>query len=147
MGKNGNIHPTRIFKSPDELLKAWEGYKEYVKEQENDWKKIQYVGKDGLKVEDVVKVPYTMSGFEVYCFKNHGTVHHYFDNKDDYFGDFGVICRAIKQEIREHQIIGGMNGFFNPSITQRLNGLADKQEREISGGLSIPQVPDIGERK
>jgi hypothetical protein len=39
-----------------------------------------------------------------------------------------------------------MNGFFNPSITQRLNGLIDKKETEVKGGLNIPPVPDIGNR-
>ena len=31
-------------------------------------------------------------------------------------------------EIRQDQIEGGMSGIYNPSITQRLNGLTDKSE-------------------
>tara|TARA_R110000782_G_scaffold259125_1_gene349358 strand:- start:382 stop:819 length:438 start_codon:yes stop_codon:yes gene_type:complete len=145
MGKKP--HPTRIFKTPEELEQAWENYKENVKTQEGQWEKVQYVGKDGARVTDGVKVPYTMAGFEVYCYKNYGSVHHYFDNKLELYNDFGTICRAIRTEIREHQIIGGMNGFFNPSITQRLNGLTDKKEIEHKGELNIPNVPDIGDRK
>ena len=40
-----------------------------------------------------------------------------------------------------------MVGIFNPSITQRLNGLVDKKETELKGTLNIPQLPDIGKRK
>ena len=40
--------------------------------------------------------------------------------------------RAGREEIREDQIIGGMLSFYNPSITQRLNGLVEKQETSIT---------------
>ena len=39
-----------------------------------------------------------------------------------------------------------MLGFFNPSITQRLNSLVDKNQTELKGGLNIPKLPDIGNR-
>ena len=50
MAKNGNIHPTRLFKSPDDLLKVWNEFKENVKQQANEWLKVSYVGKDGERV-------------------------------------------------------------------------------------------------
>lgn len=128
MAKNGNIHPTRIFKTPEELKNAFDDYKENLKEQSQEWLKVQYVGKDADRVADGQKVPMTLEGFKRYCRENHGEVQHYFDNKDDYYNDFGVICSRIREEIRENQIIGGMLGFYNPSITQRLNGLTDKKE-------------------
>lgn len=125
------MHPTRIFKKPEELQKAWEAFKKDVEEQSKAWLKVQYVGKDGDRVADAQKVPLTYEGFKRFCRKNYGEVQHYFENTDGYYNDFCDICRAIKEEIRENQIIGGMLGFYNPSITQRLNGLVDKQEREI----------------
>ena len=42
--------------------------------------------------------------------------------------DFIGVCRAINEEIRECQIIGGMLGIYNTSITQRLNNLTEKHE-------------------
>ena len=33
-----------------------------------------------------------------------------------------------REYFRNNQIIGGMLGVFNPSITQRLNGLTEKQD-------------------
>jgi hypothetical protein len=141
------MHPTRIFKTPEDLLKAWGEYKQSLKEQAKEWPKIQYVGKDGNRVTDYPVIPFTLEGFKRYCRENHGDIHHYFESKDSYYDEFRGICSHIKEEIREQQIIGGMLGFYNPSITQRLNGLKEQSETEIKGTLNIPRVPDIGDRK
>ncbi len=130
MAKKGNIHPTRIFKTPEDLEKAFTEYKEDLKEQSNEWLRIQYVGKDGDRVTDPQKVPMTLEGFERFCYSKYGCVGQYFDNKDGLYEDFVAICSRVKKEIRENQIIGGLLGFFNPSITQRLNGLAEKTENK-----------------
>lgn len=122
------MHPSRIFKTPEELEIVWTSYKESLKQEALEWIKVQYVGKDGDRREDPMKLPYTMEGFEVYCYNNHGCVNQYFDNKDGYYGDFVTICSHIKKEIRANQITGGLLGIYNPSITQRLNGLAEKSE-------------------
>jgi hypothetical protein len=120
------MHPSRIFKSPDDLQKAWNEYKEDLKKQSEKWLKVQYVGKEGERVTDAQKVPMTMEGFEVFCYDNYGCVNQYFDNKDGYYDEFVTICSRIKKEIRQDQITGGMLGFYNPSITQRLNNLHEK---------------------
>jgi hypothetical protein len=84
-------------------------------------------------------VPYTLEGFKRYCRKNYGDVEQYFWNKDNYYNDFVGICSYIKNEIRENQITGGLLGFYNPSITQRLNNLTDKVETTI---VEQPLFPD-----
>ena len=123
------MHPTRIFKTPEELLKVWKDYKQDIVIQDMNWLKVQYVGKDGNRVTDAVKIPYTLEGLKRFCWdKNIGDISSYFTNDRDLYNDFTTVCSRIKNEIREHQIIGGMNGFFNPSITQRLNSLTDKTE-------------------
>jgi hypothetical protein len=124
------MHPTRIFKHPDELAKAWGEYKESIKQQAAEWMKVQFVGKDGDRVEEPTKVPYTFEGFKRFCREKYGCVNDYFLNSGGYYEDFTTICSHIKDEIRENQIVGGMLGFFNPSITQRLNGLSEKQQVE-----------------
>lgn len=141
------MHPSRIFKTTSELETAWNEYKQDVDKQSSQWLKIQYVGKEGERKTDGQKVPLTMEGFERFCYDNYGCVHQYFDNKDNYYNEFVTICSRIKKEIRENQIVGGMLGFYNPSITQRLNSLVDKSSTEIKGGLNIPNLPDIGGRK
>lgn len=139
------MHPTRIFKSPDDLKKAWEGYKAKRIDEAKKWPKVQYVGKDGFRVEDYPVLPLTMEGFELYCFDNHGTVKHYFANVDNYYTDFCDICSRIRTEIRDHQITGGLLGQFNPSITQRLNGLTEKTETKLI--MEQPLFPDVNESK
>lgn len=126
------MHPTRIFNEPKDLDKVWESFKENLKEQAKEWVKVQYVGKDGTRVAEPTKVPLTLEGFKRFCRKDYGEVEQYFTNQGDYYNDFVGICRAIKEEIRENQIIGGLLGFHNPSITQRLNGLTEKTEQTIN---------------
>ena len=128
MAKNGNIHPTRIFRTPHELEMAWIAYKEDLEIQALEWVKIQYVGKDGNRMTDSYKLPLVQEGFYVFCYKNYGIVKEYFLNRDGYYDDFHTICSHIKEEIRANQITGGLLGIYNPSITQRLNSLVEKTE-------------------
>ena len=126
-------HPTRLFNKPEELKAVFEAYKEDVKEQSKEWLRIMYVGKDAERKEEGQKVPYTFEGFKRFVRKSHGEVEQYFLNTGGYYNDFVGICRAIKEEIRENQIIGGMLNFYNPSITQRLNNLSDNIDHTTKG--------------
>ena len=121
------MHPTRIFRTPDELEQAWKLYKESLVSQE-EWFKVQYVGKEGERVTDAFKMPYTFDGFEVFCYENYGCVEQYFKNAGGLYNDFIPLCSHIKKEIRSNQITGGLLGVYNPSITQRLNNLVEKTE-------------------
>lgn len=134
-------------KTPEEMLILWDDYKSSILEKSKEWPKVQYVGKDGIKKTDYPKMPLTVDGFEVYCYDLVGCVGQYFDNKDKLYNDYVAICSRIRKECRADQINGGMLGFYNPSITQRLNNLVDQKSTEIKGGLNIPNLPDIGGRK
>jgi hypothetical protein len=128
MAKNGNIHPTRIFRSPDELELAWQAYKDHLIEEAHKWPKVQYVGKDGERVEDYPRLPLTQQGFEVFCYKNYGCVEQYFKNPNGVYDEFIPVCSHIKKEREENQITGGLLNIYNASITQRLNNLVEKVE-------------------
>lgn len=138
------MHPSRIFKSPEDLKKAFNEYKDDLKKQESEWTKVQYVGKEGDRVEDELKLPLTMEGFELFCYDNYGCVEQYFKNQDNYYEDFIPICSRIRKEIRNNQITGGMLGVFNTSITQRLNNLKEQIEQE-NINKEIPLFPDVQE--
>ena len=114
-----NPHPSRIFKTPNELSDAWVKYKQHLKVEAKQWEKIQYVGKDGEKRTDYPKLALTLDGFEVWAYDIYGCIGQYFDNKDNYYNDFVAICSRIRKECRADQIQGGLLGFYNPSITQR----------------------------
>ena len=124
-------HPKRIFKKPKDLNKAWLEYKDNLKKEAEKWPKTQYVGKDGDRKTDYPKLPLTLDSFEVYCYNIYGCVGQYFKNKDRLYDDFVPLCAHIRQECKADQITGGLLNVYNPSITQRLNGLVDKSESTI----------------
>jgi len=139
--KTKKPHPTRLFKTPEELYQAFERYKKDVADkQSKNWCKTIYVGKDATPTKEPQKVPLTFEGFKIFCRKDFGEVEQYFVNQDQNYNDFLSICRAIKEEIRNDQIIGGMLHFYNPSITARLNNLTDKSETTIK--VEQPLFPD-----
>lgn len=119
----------KYIETPEALLDLFESYKLDLRhKQPLEWKEWQYVGKDGNRVEDTLKVPMTMEGFRRFGYDKGVTIKHYFDNQKGAYDDYCTICSRISNEIREDQIIGGLLGKYNPSITQRLNGLREQSE-------------------
>jgi hypothetical protein len=136
----------KLIESPDFLWDLFKKYKEDVKSKPiivKDW-----VGKDASSVYREKEKPLTIEGFENWLEDNEIITHlsDYFANTDKRYSDFTTICSRIKRNIRQDQIEGGMAGIYNPSITQRLNGLVDKKETELKGSINIPKLPDIGNR-
>jgi hypothetical protein len=72
----------------------------------------------------------TIEGFENYL-EDLEIISHlsdYFANTNNNYSDYSTICSRIKRNVKQDQIEGGMAGIYNPSITQRLNNLVEKQE-------------------
>jgi hypothetical protein len=121
---------TKYIETPE---KMWELFCDYKKEvKDNPRKKHTFVGKDGVSEFELLERPLTMEGFECYVADLDiiNDLGDYFSNKDNKYLDYSTICSRIKKEIKNDQIEGGMVGQYNPSITQRLNGLVDKKETE-----------------
>lgn len=138
----------RNIDSPEMMWKLFQDYVVDLKSKESEWLKVQYVGKEGVRETDELKLPLTLEGFKRYCWDIEvGCIEQYFKNIDDKYSEFLPICSRVKNSIRENQITGGLLNVFNPSITQRLNDLSDKKEYDLKGSLNIPQIPDIGNRK
>ena len=115
--------------------KLWEHFQHYKKETKSkpflikDW-----VGKDAFNVQREKERPLTIEGFECWLFDNDiiGDLSHYFANTNDKYSEFLTICSRIKKAVRQDQIEGGMAGMYNPSITQRLNGLVEKTQTDVN---------------
>lgn len=120
----------KLIESPEKMLELFEAYKKEVKE--NPFEVKDWVGKDGDEVFREKEKPLTMEGFECHVFNQglNGELSHYFSNKDERYTDYVAICSRIRKEIRRDQIEGGMASIYNPSITQRLNGLTEKTENK-----------------
>lgn len=117
--------------SPEHLLELFEEYKRRTKE--NPFRVIDYVGKDAIPVHREKERPLTMEGFNVFVFKEGiaSGLQNYFANLNGRYKRFLSVCSYIREEIRQDQIEGGMAGMYNPSITQRLNNLVDKQQVQV----------------
>ena len=127
----------KYIETPEKLYELFKQYKEFVKSKPylvKDW-----VGKDGFEVKREKEKPLTMEGFECYLYDNDiiADLGHYLMNRDNVYSEYVTICTRIKKEIRDDQIGGGMAGIYNPSITQRLNGLVEKSETDNKGDITI----------
>lgn len=118
----------KYIETPERMLNLFEDYRTEVKA--NPKLKNDFAGKDAQEVIKKFERPLTMEGFENYVFKKglNADLSHYFSNYEGRYTDYLAICSHIRREIRQDQIEGGMVGIYTPSITQRLNGLVEKQE-------------------
>ena len=129
-------------KTPEILYDLFVEYKTYVKK--DPIKKMDFKGKDATPVFYLLEKPLSMVGFENFVFHKGiiSTLAHYFMNLDNRYSKYVSICSRIRGEIKEDQINGGMAGIYNPSITQRLNGLVDKQEHTVKAEQPLFNTDD-----
>ena len=135
MGKN------KYIETPEKMWELFEAYRKEVKS--NPRHITDFYGKDGEERIKPLERPLTLEGFRNYARKTISCVQDYFANTNDAYSEYSTICRAIMEEIRQDQIEGGMVGQYNPSITQRLNGLVDKQELKLEA-KKLPEWFDEG---
>lgn len=124
---------------PEELWELFEAYKKDAKSKPfvvTDW-----VGGMGTQVERKKERPLTMEGFNLFCWDTISQLKDYFSNRDGRYDNYVHICSRIKEAIREDQIGGGMAGIYNPSITQRLNGLVEKTQTDVKVEQGL--FPDV----
>jgi len=117
----------KYIETPEKLMELFESYKASRQPRE-----IQKATAAGVKSEWHTP-PLTMEGFENYCYNVIGCVEQYFKNQAGLYTEYIPICSHIKRLIRQDQIEGGMVGQYNPSITQRLNGLTEKTDVTTNG--------------
>lgn len=135
----------KLIKTPEKL---WELFEAYVEDTKGNPRTIsEFHGKEGEERIKPLERPLSMAGFERYVFRLDTTeingLDQYFSNRGNKYDDFVGICRAIRNDIKADQIEGGMVGQYNSSITQRLNGLTDKQE--VTQKVEQPIFGDTGE--
>jgi hypothetical protein len=134
MGKN------KYIESPEKMWEYFEEYKKTIKDKPILVK--DYVGKDGMEVNREKERPLTVEGFECYLYDNGiiSDISHYFANLDKRYTEYIAICSRIRKAVRNDQIEGGMAGIYNPSITQRLNGLTEKTDNTHK--VELTKKPD-----
>jgi hypothetical protein len=130
----------KYIETPEKMWEYFETYKKWVKE--NPIQVQDYVGKDAEMVYRTKERPLTIDGFECWCYDNEiiSDLSQYFANTEQRYTDYQTICSRIRKAVRTDQIEGGMAGIYNPSITQRLNNLVERQENTIV--TEQPLFPD-----
>ena len=135
----------KYIETPNKLWELFESYKKDVKD--NPRKKHTFVGKEGRGDYELLERPLTMSGFRAYGHRKSVTLLHYFSNTGGAYDVYCTICTHILDEIRQDQIEGGSVGQYNASITQRLNGLTDKQEIKTEEKITNLTVNVVRKKK
>tara|TARA_R100000951_G_scaffold33959_1_gene29002 strand:- start:6171 stop:6593 length:423 start_codon:yes stop_codon:yes gene_type:complete len=134
MGKN------KYIETPEKMWELFEAYNLELKGKpilQHD-----FVGKDAESVRREKERPLTFEGFQNYLDDTGliGVIEQYFENRDGRYSDYVGICSRIKRKIRQDQIEGGMAGIYNPSITQRLNNLTERQDITSKGDkVNLPE--------
>lgn len=123
----------KYIESPEAL---WKHFTDYVKkEADNPMYKVDYVGKDGMKVDTALQVPITFEGFECYLWDIDvikGGLGDYSSNKGGNYEEYSTIITRIKQNCFVHNFKGASVGIFNANIISRKLGLTDKQENNVN---------------
>ena len=139
MAKVAPPQKKKYIESPDQL---WNYFLAYCSDAKAKPYEVEdWVGGMAMKVVRKKEKPLTLEGFNVWLFAGGiiSTVHDYMGNKNGKYESYSEICSRIKEAIRADQIEGGMAGMYNPSITQRLNNLAEISNVTVS---EQPLFPD-----
>lgn len=131
----------KAIESPEKL---WEYFLRYKEDTKNNPIRVHdFVGKDGNSVYREKERPLSVDGFECWLFDNNiiNDLSNYFANSNNAYTEFSTICSHIRKVVRNDQIAGGMAGIYNPSITQRLNGLVEKIQQDIN--VEQPLFTDV----
>lgn len=132
--------------SPEQLWQFFEEYKGEVKGKPYLKHQIK-TNKDGL-IDAYVQMeqPLIMEGFENFVADKgfcQAGLGHYFSNLNNSYEEFLAICARIRREIHADHKKGAMLELYNPAVTARINGWADKQESTVR--TEQPLFPDVTE--
>ena len=128
--------------------KLWELFTEFIEhEKSNPLFKVDYVGKDGEKVNTPLQVPITFEAFECWL-ADKGVINdlgHYVANTDDAYSEYRTIITRIQKNCFAQNFKGASVGLFNANIIARKLGLTEKTENkntEVVKVLNIDPLDD-----
>jgi hypothetical protein len=137
----------KYIKTPEYL---WELFCNYVQhERGNPMFKVEYVGKEGDKVNTPLQVPITFEGFECWL-ADEGIIQDlgdYSKNDDNRYKTYASIITRIQNNCFAQNFKGAAVGLFNANLIAKKLGLVEKKQTELTGSINMPKVPDIGNRE
>lgn len=131
---------TKLIETPEIMWELFEEYRKHIRDNpltlvEQVRGRIQIPKDFEGNLDDIATLglplrrPLSLEGFHNWLWEKKDILQgaeQYFKNTDKRYEDYIPVCAQVKRTIREDQIEGGMVGLYNPSITQRLNGLVEK---------------------
>lgn len=126
-----NIGRPKTFETPADLWSAFLEYQNWA--SEHPWNKIDFKGKDAVRVKIPCERPLTLHGFAVYLGMTHAGIMNY-GNADEYKEFFAVYAR-IKDSCYAQKFEGATVGVFNPVIIARDLGLVEKSENTLKADI------------
>lgn len=137
----------KYIETPEKLWQLFEDYRADVKS--NPRIKVEYVGKDGERVNTPIELPLTMEGFECFVMNNtkitYPDLTEYFEGKNESYKDYFPISARIRKQIRKEQIEGGMVGAYNASLTARINNLKEQTETNSTHNVNILNIDPLSD--
>jgi len=137
----------KYIETPEKLWQLFEGYRTEVKN--NPRIKVEYVGKEGDRVNTPIELPLTMEGFECFVMENtkitYPDLTEYFEGKNESYKDYFPISARIRKQIRKEQIEGGMVGAYNASLTARINNLKEQTETNSTHNVNILNIDPLSD--
>jgi len=112
--------------------KLWELFLEYAEITKKRVRVIPKATNKGVLYEEHTP-PLTIEGFELHCLDKGTDCHHYMDNTDGRYSEYGTIVTRIRKSIRQDQIEGAVVGEFNNNIVARITGLTEKTDVTTNG--------------
>ena len=132
----------KYIETPEKMWELFQAYKKEVKD--NPRVKVEYVGRNGEKVETPIERPLIIEGFKTYCAYQVGSIQHYWINYEGNYDEYQPIITRIKEEIRAEQIDGAMVSAYNSNLTARVNNIKEQTENNTTI-TEVPLFPDVQE--
>ena len=143
---------TRPFKyNLNELKQLYDDYKVHRSNQFDIRKELLKTGERAGEVVDVkLSKPLTIASFCLFIGTTESAFKSWIDNylNDDDDNGYNEEERAmmkfiaqVRDEIKDFQLSGAVNGVYNKRIVSRLNGLSDKQEVELTTQVQSIVLP------
>lgn len=125
------------FKTPEELEAKAEGYFQYCDTHPIEvWQRKAAAANQSAKNGSGIKSdegtmhiprPYTIDGLSLWC-----EVGNWRQWRADAPPEFRTVIYRLEARVRDQQVSGAMVGMYNPNLTARLNGIADKTDLNVN---------------
>lgn len=120
----------KYIESPERL---WEYFTQFVEHEKNSpMYKVEYVGKEGDKVNTPLQVPITFEGFECWL-ADQDIISHLSDysaNKGGVYDSYSTTITRIRNNCFAQNFKGAAVGLFNANLIAKKLGLAEKTENK-----------------